>query len=81
MPVLRDHDDDAAGHLVSRADVVVVRVSITTKGLHRSPARRSALEHAAAQTEALGHRLVGEPWIEGDLGGDQVELVWSATRG
>ncbi len=62
------------------AEAVLVRVPIKTKDLHRATPRYSATGSAWAQAEAVGRRVVGEPWIEGDLGGDQVELAWLASR-
>ncbi len=62
------------------AEAVLVRVSIKTKDLHRATPRSAAIRSAWAQAEAVGRRVVGEPWIEGDLGGEQVELVWLAGR-
>ncbi len=62
------------------AETVLVRVPIKTKDLHRATPRYGAIRSAWAQAEAVGRQVVGEPWIEGDLGGDQVELVWLAGR-
>lgn len=67
--------DDPPVQLVTTTDVVRIRVPITTENLHRAAARYAAISGALAQAEAVGRRLVGGPWIEGDLGGDQVELV------
>ena len=79
MPYVRSHD--AQRHqLVNIAEAVLVRVSIRTKDLHRSAPRRAAIGSARAQAEAVGRRVVGEPWLVGDLGGEQVELVWLAGR-
>lgn len=62
------------------ADAVLVRVVIKCKDLHRSVPRHAAIESARRQARAVGRRVVGEPWIEGNLGGEQVELVWLAGR-
>ncbi len=62
------------------ADAVVIRVPIETKHLHRAVPRYAAIESARAQAQAVGRRVVGEPRIQGDLGGEQVELVWLASR-
>ncbi len=62
------------------AEAILVRVPIKTKDLHRATPRHAAIRSARAQAEALGRRVVGEPWIEGDLGADQVELAWLASR-
>ncbi len=62
------------------AEAILVRVSIKTKDLHRAAPRRAAIERARTQAEGVGRQVVGQPWIQGDLGGEQVELVWMAGR-
>ncbi len=62
------------------AEAVLVRVPIKTKDLHRATPRYAAIVSARAQAQAVGREVVGQPWIEGDLAGDQVELAWLASR-
>ncbi len=62
------------------AEAVLVRVPIKTKDLHRATPRYAAIVSARAQAQEVGCEVVGQPWLEGDLGGEQVELIWLASR-
>jgi hypothetical protein len=79
MSYLRPHDG-RRDQLMNIAEAILVRVPIKTKDLHRAVPRYAAILSARTQAQAAGCEVVGDPWIEGDLGGDQVHLVWLAGR-